>query len=43
MGSTAIAPALSTLRKLGKVLREADWQVTAILEQDEETGPGPTG
>ncbi|MBP8125801.1 MAG: DUF4445 domain-containing protein, partial [Caldilineaceae bacterium] len=39
-GVDAITPALSTLRKLGKLLREADWQVTAILEQDEETtGP----
>ncbi len=38
-GFDPVTPALSTLRKLGKVLREADWQVTAILEQDEETGP----
>ena len=38
-GIEPITPALSTLRKLGKVLREADWQVTAILEQDEENGP----
>jgi len=38
-GFDPITPALSTLRKLGKVLREADWQVTAILEQDDESGP----
>ena len=38
-GFDPVTPALSTLRKLGKVLREADWQVTVILEQDEETGP----
>ncbi len=38
-GVDPITPELSTLRKLGKVLREADWQVTAILEQDEENGP----
>lgn len=38
-GFDPITPELSTLRKLGKVLRTADWQVTAILEQDEESGP----
>ena len=38
-GFDPVTPELSTLRKLGKVLRTADWQVTAILEQDEENSP----